>query len=132
MSKLKSYFVRIGHFLHRYRFVFLAWGGLGIIILLAMHFQVDKQALAVFILVYGFLSHIFVELAALIALIPIIGPLLVKVFALPIFWIFNALGYFVSIIAIKWRFPQDSVNYRTVSVILLLGAAVGFIIGRLI
>jgi hypothetical protein len=54
------------------------------------------------------------------------------VLALPIYWILNALGYFVSLIAIKRGFSKDVINYRVLTIVFLVGIAVGFVIGKLI
>jgi hypothetical protein len=68
----------------------------------------------------------------LIGFIPVIGPILAKVLALPFFWILNAIGYFLSIIAIKRGYSKSVLDYRVLTIVFLSGIAVGFIIGRLI
>ena len=83
-------------------------------------------------IVFGLVSQAFIGLINLIALIPVVGPLVAKVLALPIYWILNGLGYFVSLIAIKKGYSKDVVNYRVLTIVFLVGVAVGFIIGHLI
>ncbi|SVD54726.1 uncharacterized protein METZ01_LOCUS407580, partial [marine metagenome] len=60
---------------------------------------VDEKAVVFFTLLLGLFTQVFSGLGALIALIPWIGPFIIKVFTIPFFWILNALGYFVSVLA---------------------------------
>lgn len=66
----------------------------------------------------------------LIGIVPWIGPLIVKVLALPFFWILNGLGYFASIVAIKKGHGKTVLNYRVLTIIFLVGVVVGYILGR--
>ncbi len=62
---------------------------------------VDKRVIAGVIFLLGLLSNAFTWLLGIIALVPLIGPLIVKALSLSIIWILNALGYLVSVVAIK-------------------------------
>jgi len=92
----------------------------------------DKKAIAFLAIVFGLISQAFIGLINIIALVPIVGPLIAKVLALPFYWILNALGYFVSVIAIKRGYSKEVVNYRILTVVFLVGIVVGFIVGKLI
>ena len=46
--------------------------------------------------------------------------------------VINALGYFVSIVAIKKGYSKDVLNYRVLTIVLLIGIVIGYIIGKLI
>ena len=61
-----------------------------------------------------------------------IGPLIAKVFALPIYWILNSLGYFLSIVAIKKGHHQSVVQYRVLTIAFLIGVLFGFVLGQLV
>lgn len=125
-------FQKIGLSLYRYRKLIIAWVVIAGLIVLGLFFDVDKEIIAVAVVVFGILANAFAGLAALIALIPVVGPLVIKVLTLPIFWLLNALGYYVSVIAIKKGYGRGVVNYRIITMIFLLGFAVGFIIAKLI
>ena len=71
----------------------------GILVLLA--FGVPKEIIAILTIVLGLFTKAFAGLGAVVTLIPVVGPLIVKVLALPFFWLVNGLGYIVSVIAIK-------------------------------
>jgi len=57
---------------------------------------------------------------------------LIKIFSLPIFWLLNSMGYFVSAVAIKRGHKKEILNYRVITTIFLIGFALGFIIAKLI
>jgi hypothetical protein len=108
------------------------WLIIGVFITVALHYQVDKTIIGVIVVLFGLLTQAFIGLISIIALVPFIGPLVAKLLALPFFWLINALGYFVSVIAIKKGFSKDVLNYRVLTVVLLIGVVIGFILGRLI
>jgi len=63
---------------------------------------------------------------------PIIGPLIVKVFTIPFFWLLNGMGYFTSAYAIKKGYGRDIVSHRLITITLLTGIVLGYILGHLI
>ncbi len=108
------------------------WIVIGVFIAVALHYHVDNTIIGGAVVVFGILTQAFVGLLNLIGLVPIVGPIIAKVLALPFFWLINALGYFVSIVAIKRGYSKDVVNYRILTVVLLVGIVIGFIIGRVV
>jgi hypothetical protein len=68
----------------------------------------------------------------LISLVPIIGPLLVKVLSLSIIWLLNAIGYLVSYIAIKRGYSKDVISYRGLTIALITGIVIGFVLASLL
>ena len=107
-------------------------GGIVGVVAVGLSFNVDAKALALFALVAGFITNGFVALATLVSLVPVVGPLLVKVLSIPIFYLFNALGYLLSVLAIKKGYGAEVVSYRVLTIILLVGIVIGYIIGNLV
>jgi len=108
----------------------VAWGGI-VVFIVAGHFLHLKDAvIVVVVFIFGLLSQAFSGLVALIALVPIVGPLIAKVLMLPIFWLLNALGYIVSVVAIKKGYKRDVINYRLLTIAFLIGFGLGFIIAQ--
>jgi len=107
-------------------------GGIVGVVAVGLYFRVDAKALALFALVAGFVTNGFVALATLVSLIPVVGPLLVKVLSIPVFYLFNALGYLLSVLAIKKGYGSEVVSYRVLTIILLVGIVIGYIIGTLV
>jgi fatty-acid desaturase len=93
---------------------------------------IDEKIIVFVTLVVGLFTQLFAGIGALIAMIPFIGPLIVKVFAIPFFWLLNALGYFVGVIAIKRGYSSEFMRSRVLTVALLVGIVVGYIIGHII
>ena len=67
-----------------------------------------------------------------VGLVPVVGPLVVHVLALPFIWILNGLGYIVSLIAIKRGYTKDIIATRAMTIMLLIGITVGYILGKLV
>jgi len=107
------------------------WMIIGIFVTIALHYEVDKTLIGSIVVVFGLITQAFVGLISIIALVPVLGPIIAKLLALPIFWMINALGYFVSLVAIKKGYSRDVLNYRVLTVVLLIGIVIGYIIGKL-
>ena len=78
------------------------------------------------------ITEAFIGLIGIISLVPIIGPIIGKILALPLFWLFNSLGYFLSIIAIKKGYSKPVISYRILTIVFLFGIVIGFVIGKLL
>jgi len=92
----------------------------------------SKSATAGFVVLFGVVSNAFAGLVALVGMIPFVGPLIIKVLSIPFFWMLNGLGYFVSAVAIKKGYTREVIGHRALTIVLLIGVVVGFILGRLI
>ncbi|HQS38349.1 MAG TPA: hypothetical protein PK571_08980, partial [Methylotenera sp.] len=90
-------------------------------IVLAWHFNWDAKAVTAGVLLFGSISHVFAWIIGIIGLVPIIGPVIVKVLSLSIIWLLNAVGYLVSFIAIKRGYSKDVLTYRGLTVALIVG-----------
>ena len=108
----------------------LIWVVIALIISVGIYFDVDKTVIGGVVVVFGLITQAFIGLVGLISLVPIIGPIIAKVLALPIFWLINSLGYFVSIIAIKKGYSKTIMSYRVLTVSLLVGVVIGYILGK--
>ena len=120
------------NFFQQYWTVILLWFIIAGGIVLLLHFGVDKKLVAIITVTFGLFTKAFVGFGAIIALIPIVGPLIVNVFTIPFFWILNGLGYLVSVIAIKKGYSKDLVRSRVLTIALLVGVLLGYVLGNLI
>lgn len=118
-------------FFQVYKKHILLWLMIAGFIMIALKLGIDQKMVVFVTLVLGLFTQLFVGLGALLSMIPFIGPLIVKVFAIPFFWILNALGYFVGIIAIKRGYSGEFMKSRVLTIALLVGIIVGYIIGHL-
>ena len=106
--------------------------GICVTVYLMLHFQLDLRAITIITLLLGYITNIFTGLVALIGFIPIIGPLIVKVFTIPFFWFINSMGYFTSAYAIKKGYGKEILKHRIITFALLIGIVLGYILGHLI
>ena len=120
-----------GFFKQRWKHI-LAWVLILVIIIIALKMEVDGKIVVFATLILGFFTQIFTGFGALIAMVPWIGPFIVKVFTIPFFWLLNALGYFVSIIAIKKGYSKQLTRSRVLTVALLFGIIIGYVLGHVI
>lgn len=110
----------------------LIWTIIALIIAVGIYLDVDKTIIGGVVVIFGLITQAFIGLVGLISLVPIIGPIIAKVLALPVFWLINSLGYFVSIVAIKKGYSKTVMSYRLLTVALLIGVVIGYILGKLI
>ena len=109
----------------------LVWIVILLIIIIALKMGVDEKIVVFVTLALGFFTQIFAGFGALIAMVPWIGPFIIKVFTIPFFWMLNAMGYFVSIIAIKKGYSKQLTRSRVLTVALLFGIIIGYVLGHI-
>jgi len=99
---------------------------------IALYYGIDKKIIVLSAFIIGVFTELFVGVVALIAAIPLIGPMIIKIVSIPIFWVLNALGTLVSGIAIKKGYATELAKGRIMTLALLIGMIIGYIIGNLI
>ena len=100
------------------------------IIYIGYSYHVDIKVIAGGTVVIGLLSGAFAWLVGLIGLVPLVGPLIVKVLSIGFIWLLNAVGYVISYIAIKRGYSQDVLTYRGLTIALIVGIVIGYIIAQ--
>ena len=98
----------------------------------ALYFGIDKKIVLFITIVMGVFTQLFTGLGALVGMIPWVGPLIIKVVSIPVFWVLNAMGYVVSGVAIKKGYATELAKSRIVTLSLLIGVILGYILGHLI
>ena len=58
----------------------------------ALYYGIDKKIILFATLVISIFTQIFAGLGALVGMIPFVGPLIINVISIPVFWLFNAMG----------------------------------------
>jgi hypothetical protein len=105
---------------------------LAAVVFAAWHFGWHAKAVTTGVVIFATISHVFAWVVSIIALIPIIGPLIVKVLSIGVIWLLNAIGYLVSYVAIKRGYSKDVLTYRAVTIALITGIVIGYILCSLI
>jgi hypothetical protein len=125
MGKLKTFFIQ-------YKYALIAWLAMGILSAVGYRLGIDKHLIGGVVILVGLLGQAFATLVVWISFTPLVGPIIAKVLALPFIWLINGIGYLASIIAIKRGYSKDVLNYRVITVALLIGITIGYILGKLI
>ena len=115
-----------------YRHKIIIWIFVTLIISTAIIYGIDKKLIVFTAFIFGIFTEIFAGLGVLVAAIPLIGPMIIKIVSVPIFWILNALGTLVSGIAIKKGYATELARGRILTLALLIGMVIGYIIGNII
>ena len=108
------------------------WFLILVIISIAVNCGIDKKIIVFCAFVISVFTEVFVGLGVLIAAIPIVGPMIIKIVTIPIFWILNAMGTLISGVAIKKGYATELAKGRILTLALLIGMIIGYIIGNFI
>ena len=92
-----------------------------IMVFIALKYEIDTKMGVFSTVILGVFTQAFAGLAALIATLPVIGPLIVKIFTIPIFWVLNSMGYFVGAVAVKKGYGSEFTKSRVLTLALLVG-----------
>ena len=103
-----------------------------IMVFIALKYEIDTKMVVFGTVILGVFTQAFAGVAALIATLPVVGPLIIKIFTIPIFWILNSMGYFVGAVAIKKGYRKEFTKSRVLTLALLTGIILGYIIGHLV
>ena len=115
-----------------YRKKIVIWIIAGGLIFAASYYGIDKKLIVFTAFIIGVFTEIFAGIGILVAAIPVVGPMIIKIISIPIFWILNALGTLVPGIAIKKGYATELAKGRIMTLALLIGMIIGYIIGNLI
>lgn len=108
------------------------WCAIGGLVWLGLHFNVDRGVIAASVVAVGLISNAFVWLLGVIALVPVIGPIIVKILSIGFIWLLNAIGYLVSYVAIRRGYSKDVLTYRGLTIAVIIGIVIGFVLGKLL
>lgn len=108
------------------------WLAIAALVGLGLHFNVDRSVIAGTVVVLGLITNAFAWLLGIIALVPVIGPIIVKILSIGFIWLLNAVGYLVAYVAIRRGYSKDVLTYRGVTIALIIGIVIGFVLGKLI
>ena len=108
------------------------WIGLITLVVVAYYRNWDARVVGGGALVIALLTNAIAWLAATISLVPILGPLVVKILALPFIWLLNGIGYIISMVAIRRGFSKDVLTYRGLTIALIVGIVIGYVVGKFV
>ena len=97
-----------------------------------LSFQIDVRLITMISLSLGYITNVYVGLLTLIGFIPIIGLIIVNILTMPFIWLVNSFGYVASLVAIKKSYKQQVFKHRMMTLILVIGIIMGYILSYLI
>ena len=103
-----------------------------IIIIASIKFDFDSKAIALFLIVFGYISNLFAIILTIIGSIPIIGPIVVQVLSAPILWIINSISSVYSLYIVKQGMGKELADERKKGITILFWIAIGYILGHII
>jgi len=98
----------------------------------ALEEHVNTSVIAGSVVVVGLVTNAFAWLLGVIGLVPLIGPLIVKLLSLGFLLLVNAVGYLVSFIAIKRGYAKDVLTSRGLTIAVIIGIIIGYVLGKLV
>ena len=108
------------------------WGLIVVFIWIGLYFNIDAKVIAGSVLLFGLVSNAFTWFVGIIAMIPFVGPLIVRVLSLGLIWLLNAFGYLVAFVAIRRGYSKDVLTYRGMTIALIVGIVIGYVLGKLL
>lgn len=123
---------KIRQFFFNYEYALVAWVVIAVLVVAGIYLGIDEHVIGAVVVLVGVVGQAFAALVAWIGFVPLIGPIIAKVLSLPFIWLLNGIGYLASLIAIKRGYSKDVVNYRVITVTLLVGITIGYVIGKVI
>jgi hypothetical protein len=115
-----------------YRRPIIVWSSIAVIVAGGLIFGIQGRAIAVVAILFGLLTQAFSGLMVLLALVPWVGPLIVKALSIPLVWLMNALGYFSAVVLVKRGYGRGVLKTRVVTTAVIVGVVIGYILGKLI
>lgn len=94
--------------------------------------HVDTAVIAGGVIVAGLVTNAFAWLMGLIAFVPVLGPAVVKLLTLGFLLLVNAVGSVVSFVAIKRGYAKEVLTTRGLTIAVIIGIVIGYILGKLI
>lgn len=116
----------------QYRRALMALAVILLVVLAGWALGMEGRLVAAIAFLVGLLASAYTGLAGLIALVPWIGPLIVKALSIPFLWLMNGVGYFTAIFLAQRGHGKSVVDSRILTYVLLVGMVLGYILGKLI
>ena len=132
LDDIKADFSPRARWWRNWRVMLPLWLAIAALVGLGFHFNVDRSVIAGSVVVVGLVTNAFAWLLGIIALVPVIGPIIVKVLSIGFIWLLNAVGYLVAYVASRRGYSKDVLTYRGVTIALIIGIVIGFVLGKLI
>ncbi|MDD5773672.1 MAG: hypothetical protein PHX78_09445 [bacterium] len=117
------------------RKLFILWLILFLIVFLAFKFHIDKKITASMVILYGLITPVFYGIISVLgvwlAAVPWIGPIIIKIISIPVFWILHGAAYLGSLIFVAKGESKKAIDARVITLVFLSGFLLGYIISKI-
>ena len=94
--------------------------------------HVNTAVIAGSVVVVGLITNAFAWLLGVIALVPLVGPFIVKLLTLGFVLLVNIVGAIVSFVASRRGYANEVMTSRGLTIAVLIGVVIGYVLGKLI
>lgn len=108
------------------------WTAMLAVVVAAVASDVDVRVVAGGFVVVGLITNAFAWLIGVIALIPVVGPLVATALTAGFILLLNAVGSILSFVAARRGYGREMLTYRGVTLVLIIGVIIGFVLGKLL
>jgi hypothetical protein len=108
------------------------WALIIVLTWLAFEARVEPTVIAGGVVVVGLVTNAFAWLLGLVGLVPVVGPVVVGLVTAGFVTVVSAVSSIIAFIAIKRGYTRDMLTFKGVTIALMIGIVMGFIIGRLV
>jgi hypothetical protein len=108
------------------------WAVMACLVWWAIESRVEPTVIAGGVVVVGLVTNAFVWLLGLVGVVPVVGPIIVGAVTTGFLLLINSISSLIAYLAIKRGYRRDMLTFKGVTIALIVGMAIGFIIGRLI
>jgi hypothetical protein len=108
------------------------WALIACLVWWGIESRVEPTVIAGGVVIVGLVTNAFVWLLGLVGIVPVIGPIIVGLVTTGFLLLINAVSSIISYIAIKRGYTRDMLTFKGVTIALMIGIVMGFIIGRLV
>lgn len=128
-------FRSLGDYARRNRELILFWAVLVAFVAVGLRLHWKAEVITAAAVLWGLATHIFgvvfANLGVWIGAIPVMGPLVLKVFTWPLFLLINGLAFFTSLVGVNIGRGRQVFEARVAATILTVGILIGFILGKI-
>ena len=110
----------------------VVWVVIGTFIAVGWVLHLSKELLAVVLLLGGLFTQAFTFVISIIAMVPLVGPIVVSILTWPILFIIKGATFIMTYFAIRRGYGRDIIRANVLASTFFVGTIFGFILGRVI
>jgi len=110
----------------------VVWAVIGTFIVVGWVLHFSKELLAIVLLLGGLFTQAFTFVISIVAMVPLVGPIVVSILTWPILFIIKGVTFIMTYFAIRRGYGRDIIRANVLASTFFVGTIFGFILGRVI